>query len=77
MNSSPKDVPNVLSTGQIRQHGGPVHSVQIVDTKKVVDDTLPVSSGIVVLEYRVSDSNLAQKRQHMRRLKFVEVSLNV
>ena len=41
MNSSPKDIPNVLNTGQIRRHGGPVHSVHIVNTKKVVDDTSP------------------------------------
>ena len=38
MNSSPKDVPNVLNTGQIRRHGGPVHSVHIVNTEKVVDE---------------------------------------
>ena len=39
--SSPKDVPNVLNTGQIR----PVHSVHIVNTEKVVDDTSPMRSG--------------------------------
>ena len=77
MNSSHNDVPNVLNTGQIRRHGGPVHSVHILNTEKVFDDTSPMRSGVVVLEYRVSDWHLAQKRQHMRRQNFVDVSLTV
>ena len=77
MNSSPKDIPNVLNTGQIPRHSGPVHSVYIVNTKKVVDDTTPMGSDVVVLEYRVSDWHLAQKRQHMWRQNFVDVSLTV
>ena len=80
MNSFPKDVPNVLNvlnTGQIRRHGGQVHSVYIVNREKVVDDKSPIRSGVVVLEYRVSDEHLAQKRQHMKRQNFVDVSLTV
>ena len=75
MNSSPKDVPNMLNTGQIRRHGGPVHSVHIVNTEKVVNDTNPMRSGVVVLEYRVSDWHLVQIRQHVRCQNFVDVSL--
>ena len=75
MNSSSMDVPSVHNTGQIRQHDGPVHSVLIVNTEKVVDDTSPMKSGVVVLKYRVSDWHLAQKRQHMRRQNFVDGSL--